>query len=330
VVRARVVATLATAVTLAACSGASGSSAPAPSAPTSTTAAATTSTTVAGSPGCDAPPPSGRRSVTIDSRGRQRTFRLAVPPASAGTGPRPLILDFHGRGSNAVEQAVYSDLEARGTARGDVVLSPNGVSLRGTRIWNIVNRSAGLDDVGFTADLLAWAESHLCIDTRQVDATGISNGAGMSAFLPCQLDGRFAAIAPVAGVNLVDVCPTGTPVSVLAFHGEQDPVVPYHGANAVAGTSIGAKPVPDAVAAWARHDSCDAQPTETRVSTHVTRTTYHGCRAGTDVVLDTVADGGHTWPGSKISLPRLGATTHEIDATGLILDFFAAHPLRTG
>ena len=49
-------------------------------------------------------------------------------------------------------------------------------------------------------------------------------------------------------------------------------------------------------------------------------------RARLSVVFYTVEGGGHTWPGGLVDLPPavFGATTHTIDASDLILDFFAA------
>jgi polyhydroxybutyrate depolymerase len=59
----------------------------------------------------------------------------------------------------------------------------------------------------------------------------------------------------------------------------------------------------------------------------VTRLIYRGCRDGVEVVIYRVERGGHTWPGSGLRLPaeQFGATTEELDATGMIGDFFAAH-----
>ena len=50
--------------------------------------------------------------------------------------------------------------------------------------------------------------------------------------------------------------------------------------------------------------------------------------AHADVVLYTVAGGGHTWPGGH-PLPAFitGPTTDDIDATRVIWEFFRKHPL---
>ena len=50
---------------------------------------------------------------------------------------------------------------------------------------------------------------------------------------------------------------------------------------------------------------------------------YSECTDDTAVVLFVIEGGGHTWPGS-IDVPRLGATTHEVNATDQIWEFFVA------
>jgi poly(3-hydroxybutyrate) depolymerase len=53
---------------------------------------------------------------------------------------------------------------------------------------------------------------------------------------------------------------------------------------------------------------------------------WPGCGARA-VELYEIRGGGHTWPGGpRVTAPRLGRTTRELDATRAIWDFFAAHP----
>ncbi len=258
---------------------------------------------------------------TIPVDGALRTYRLAVP-AARGTAARPLILNFHGYGSNAVEQAVYSQLERKGPAHGYVVATPQGTGT--PAFWNMFpERVPHPDDVTLAAAIIDRVEATSCVDPTRVYATGISNGGGLTAALGCRLTSRLAAIAPVAGVNLVAGCPHGLPIPVLAFHGNADPTVPYQGGDPgglLRGDHLSS--VPDAVATWAEHDRCGARPTVRPVSVHVVRTGYSACASGVQVQLYTVEGGGHTWPGA-IDVARLGSVTDEINAADLMMAFFA-------
>jgi polyhydroxybutyrate depolymerase len=64
------------------------------------------------------------------------------------------------------------------------------------------------------------------------------------------------------------------------------------------------------------------------VATDVTRRAYTSCADGAAVVLYTVLEGGHTWPGGG-PLPEwfVGTTSNSIDATSLMWAFFGEHQL---
>lgn len=278
-------------------------------------------TGTATSTGCAQPAAPGTTTRSIQFGSTARRYRLAVP---SGAGPFGLVLNFHGYGSDAVEQAAYSQLEQQGPADGFVVATPQGTG--GTPFWNILPNLASPDDVAYTGQLIDHLEQTLCVDPTRVYATGISNGAGLSTLLGCRLAGRLAAIAPVSGINLVAACPSGTPLSVMAFHGTRDPVVPYNGGPLSRQLgSLPTTPVPAAVASWARRDHCQTKPTTTHVGSEVTETNYPGCTAGTQVILYSILGGGHTWPGSPFTVPSLGLLTHQISATDLMLAFFRHH-----
>jgi len=270
------------------------------------------------------------RHVTVD--GTQREYLLSIPDGYDPSEPAPLLFDFHGLGSNMQQQALYSDLDSQGGALGYVVVTPNGQG-GVLRRWSLRSPASANPDVTFVQRMLKATNRSLCIDRNRVFSTGISNGAMFSTLLACALPGRLAAIAPVAGVNATDVCRSGTPrVSVLAFHGTADQVVPYTGGayfGAAEGPALGvpgAKPVDQAVAAWAAFDGCDTPPKIASVAHDVQRATWPRCPKHGTVALYRVIGGGHTWPGAfAVQSDRLGATTASISATDLMLDFFDTH-----
>jgi polyhydroxybutyrate depolymerase len=271
------------------------------------------------------------KTLTVD--GVAREYLLEIPTSARARTPAPLLFDFHGLGSNMTQQAAYSELNEKGGRAGYVVITPNGTGT--LKSWKPPPISQA--DVAFVKAMLAKTESSLCIDRDRVYATGMSAGAIFSTTLPCALPGTFAAIAPVAGVNATKVCPAGTPrVSVLAFHGTADPIVPYQGGPYFSGVTrprpgpsrgLQAHPVPEAIASWAAFDGCSTSPRVTRVAADVVRTTEQQCRPHLGVALYTVEGGGHTWPGARnVARRRLGSVTESIDASTLMLAFFHAHP----
>lgn len=284
--------------------------------------------------GCGQQATAGTTTKTVTVDGTSRQYELTVPAGYEPSKPVPLVFDFHGLGSNMQEQAIYSRLDQQAGARGYVVITPNGQG-EVARHWSLVPSAARNPDVAFVQAMLQTTNSTLCIDPARVFATGISNGAMFSTVLACALPGRFAAIAPVAGVNATKACRRGTPkVSVLAFHGTADPIVPYQGGDYFSGVGVGralglpqAKPVDEATAAWAAFDGCGTPPVTSSVADDVQHVVWPRCPKRGAVQLYRVEGGGHTWPGGLV-LPasRLGSTTRSIDATALMLAFFQAHP----
>jgi polyhydroxybutyrate depolymerase len=260
---------------------------------------------------------------TLTSGGLERQYILHVPTSYTGDDATPLVVNLHGHGSNAAEQAVYSGLPVKAEEEGFIVVTPQGTGAEPH--WNFTTVEAGVpNDVAFISDLLDTLESELCIDPSRVYAAGISNGAAMTVTLGCFLSDRIAAIAPVAGLFFFPGCPSIRPVSVIAFNGTDDKLVPFEG-GPVGDSGLRVAPVEDSVQQWAEHNACASGPQDERVSDHVRLRRYDDCAQGATVELYAVEGGGHTWPGAAIDIP-LGATTHEISATDLMWAFFEAHP----
>ncbi len=267
------------------------------------------------------PAASGDAPRTLRSGGVERRYLLHVPPGYDGATPAPLIVAFHGLSMPADMLSPYTSLAQRGDAAGYVIAIPYGT---GDPVrWNARGAADGADDVRFVRDLLTELRSTLCIDDGRVYAAGFSNGGGMAQRMACTMPDVFAAIGIVAGTYVACTAP----VPLIAFHGNADPIVPYEGAAIPPNLGTGVfPPVRRAVSEWAKALGCDGLPLISRVAEDVELATYPRCLAGDgEALLYTVLGGGHSWPGSAVELPphMVGATTRSIDATAVILDFFA-------
>jgi polyhydroxybutyrate depolymerase len=297
----------------------------------------------------------GSQTITVRSGGKERAVELYFPGASSAAsstgssnaGRRvPLIIGLHGSGGSGVALDQATGLRAAATAKGFAVLLPNGgihdpkdTSGNGY-FWNIPGVplvSGGdtppdaADDVRFIADVIDHVVKRHCVDKRRIFVTGFSGGGRMTSLLGCRLADRITAIAPVAGLRAgrasapdfiepdTDDCRPKRPISVLSFHGTDDPTNPFPGGSGVRW----GYPVELAASRWASLDRCDVMPAAEHISEHVTRLRYGECRDRSEVVLykiDAARDqgGGHVWPGGA-GIPA------EVDATKIILEFFAAH-----
>jgi polyhydroxybutyrate depolymerase len=315
---------------VAACSSDKNSTAQPPSSASAQNAApATSAATTTTAPTCDRPQAAGLTSESFDFDGMSRTYQQYVPAAYDGTKPVPVVFNFHGYGSNAMQQIVYGDFRPEADRDDFIIIAPDGQDAPGGRHFNLTGENGLQNDITMVGALLDHIEAQFCVDTQRVFSTGMSDGGAMTSVLACVASDRFAAFGPVAVVLYPQqVCGSSRHVPIAAFSGTSDPIVPFEGGavHCCGGVSLAAPS--DAMGNWATHDGCAPAPTEDRLGTEVRRQSWGGCLDGTDVVFYIIDGGGHTWPGSKFDVGRLGLTTKQIDASETIWDFFKAHPLH--
>jgi polyhydroxybutyrate depolymerase len=245
----------------------------------------------------------------LSSGGRERTYRLFVPPVHDGRTRLPLVLDLHGSGGTSAGQAKTSGFETVAAREGFIVATLQAEDNR----WNVPARDDRADDVAYVSDVIDHVAARACTDPARIYAAGFSGGGRMASLLACRLNTRLAAIAPMAGLRWPGPC-EGRPVAVLTLHGLADTQNPYAGAAAGRGAEW-RESVPEALAEWARHNGCDGDAILDDPSGPLSTLRYEGCDAGAEVRLIRVDTLGHTW------------AREEIDATTVMWQFFRGHAL---
>ena len=121
-------------------------------------------------------------------------------------------------------------------------------------------------------------------------------------------------LGAVAGLRAPSDASLPQHVRVVAFHGTNDRINPYAGS----GTARWNESVLDAAIGWARANGLPTEPEESQVAPALTRLAFGPQEHPGAVTLWVSHGAGHTWPGSRLSIPLrllLGRTSHEIDAT---------------
>ncbi|MBU1671120.1 MAG: prolyl oligopeptidase family serine peptidase [Actinobacteria bacterium] len=286
--------------------------------------------------------PGGTEQRTLTFGGRTRTYYVHPPKGYDPSRPHPLVLAFHGGTRNGPSMEHLTGLSPKADEEGFIAVYPNGTgTLKSVLTWNVGfgfgyalrNR---VDDAGFVRALVERLEDDYSVDPARVYATGISNGGMLSYLVASDLSDIFAAVAPVAGAYggrenegapLIVYRPPAGPVALVIFHGKKDRLVPYDGGAGIGLADAVYLPVADAVGAWVDWDGCSPSPaTTTSRDGNVTRDEYTGGHDGTEVVLYSIADGGHAWPGGTPMLEGGDEATTDLDATDLIWEFFESHP----
>lgn len=287
--------------------------------------------------GCATRAPSGLATDTVEAGGHRRQVLVFAPKSLSAHAPAALVVNLHGSGSTALDQAAFSGMDVEARTAGFIVAYPQGIIPDGQGFdWNVPHEplvggrpvpQGSPDDVTFLTGLVGFLEGRYCIDTHEVYATGFSGGARMASQLACDASGVFAAVAPVSGLRIPSPCPTTRAVPVLSFHGTADPIDPYAGH----GQAYWTYSVPEAATRWAHHDGCDRSPKQSTPVAGVTLYDYRHCSGGAEVELYAISGEGHEWPGGPSMPPLLtsvlGPQSAAVNADAIMWDFFRAHPL---
>jgi len=257
--------------------------------------------------------------------GIQRDYILYIPSIYDGVAEVPLVLNFHGFGSNANEQMWYGDFRAIADSEGFLLVHPEGTFLNGNQHWNVGNFTIGstANDIGFTEALIDELADLYTINLDRVYSTGMSNGGYMSFLLACQLSEKIAAVASVTGSMTPDTynaCNAQHPTPILQIHGTNDEIVLYNG-------TAWSRSIEDVLAYWVNYNNCDVtpsttvfpdiDPTDGSIVEHII---YQNGDNGVTTEHMKVIGGRHTWPGSNFNFP---GTNQDINASMEIWDFFS-------
>lgn len=265
----------------------------------------------------------------LNDQGQLRTYYLYTPKSYNPDRPMPLVVMFHGHGGSGHSIAEVTRFNELAEQKGFIALYPDGINNE----WSLRGGSHGkVDDVSFTSALLDHLKQIRNVDSHRIYVTGFSKGAILAQDLACELPGQFAAFAPVSGslpTRVTSSCKTQTPVSMLMINGTNDLSVHYQGDPKNLS-------IPATLDFWRSHDQCTAAPQvkqlpdpnpRDRFKVNISRSS--GCQDGSEVMLASVVNGGHFWPGSVSQDESIKQFNSNLgfNATPTIWDFFQRHTL---
>jgi polyhydroxybutyrate depolymerase len=285
--------------------------------------------------------PAGSSSRHIQVGGLARTYWLHIPPHLPAGKPVPLVLIFHGSGSDGESMEDFTKFSTQADLHDFIAVYPDALDENwndGRAARSIPSQAKNVDDVAFTAAVIdAIAHEHP-IDPKRIYAAGFSNGGIFVHLLAEKLTSRLAAIASVSGGIAEPIAANfkpSMPLSVFIMHGTQDPMVPYKGGNVDESDNGRIISTDDTVNKWiAANGSDDHEITGTLPDidksdeSTVKWARWNFRTAKTEILLYTIVGGGHTWPDGPQFLPiaTIGEVDRDFDGTTAIWDFFQKHP----
>ena len=266
----------------------------------------------------------------INFDGKIREYYVSMPKDKSK--PIPLIINFHGYRSNAIEQRGFSQMDDYAHQNGVGVIYPEGFK----KSWNVgIAIPNNENDIGFTKALIDSVSSKYNVDSDRIYACGFSNGGTFSYELICGLSNKIAAFGSVGGnfsINQKRVCNINREVPLIHIHGTKDRLQKYYKSDRNFLSTV------ESVNFWAEYNQLDIKVVENIEDIHkmdltsAQKHTYSKNNSNTKVIHLKVVDGGHLWLGSHISdwsILRLffGKNNHEINSSKELVDFFLQYKL---
>ena len=266
--------------------------------------------------------------INID--GKKREYYLSLPEDTSK--PFPLIINFHGFLSHAIEQQEFSQMDNYAHLNGVGVIYPEGIN----KSWNIgKDMMSEENDIGFVNALIDSVTSIYNIDSDRIYACGFSNGGEFSYELMCGLSNKIAAFGSVGGnfiINEKRSCNINREIPLIHIHGTKDRLAKYNGYNGYFLSTI------SSVDFWAKHNQLDKMVVENIEDIHkkdrttVEKYTFYKDNSDTKVIHLKVINGGHVWLGSPtfdLFYQKLlfGRNNHEINSSKELVDFFLKYKL---
>lgn len=273
-------------------------------------------------------PPAGTRLVEIDSPDGARSYWLHIPDVNFNSS-LPLVVVLHGTGGNGERILAIGDFVHHADREKYVVVAPNALG----RAFNEGSGRIGkafmhVDDVAFIEHVIKDVSGNLPIDPDRIFVAGYSSGGAMTQRFALETEMPVTALASVSGHLWAAERQPRIPRPLLLMFGNADPLNPGQGGPVRYGPDLVLdKPPPQLTAKrWAERLHC---VTSVRASMSlISHRGWYGCVDGVRLILLTIDDHGHYWPGGPIrfydNIPQewVGPYQAGVDATSVIWDFF--------
>jgi poly(3-hydroxybutyrate) depolymerase len=264
-----------------------------------------------------------------------RQYHIYIPKNYDINTPAPLILSFHGRNQDMLQQERVSQLSSSDINSDSIVIYPNGYkNADGTREWSgDPDTPTSINDTTFVTELLDHVQERYCVDNSRVFATGKSNGGGLTNALACNpgISKRIAAFAPVSPAMypaFEEPCQPGREhIPILEFHGGSDTTIRYEGGKDGSNRGV-TVPIPTYLLHWSHRNGCTDPVVNKTVElkknngwNYANRTTWD-CGGQEGIVTHYYEQYlGHKWP---------TLANANYSATEVILEFFRGFSLPSG
>ena len=223
-----------------------------------------------------------KTTLSIQVAGKMRSCAIYVP---AGISKPSVVFFVHGAtgSGGGFESETKGDVTA--AREKFIALYPSASSNGAGGTWEDMQ---GTGNFPFFMALLDTMDARYKIDRNRIYMTGFSQGGFISFAAACFYSDVFAAVAPVSGHSMTS-CTLNRPVPMFMTFGAKE----------------GAPSFLKDRDSWLKWDKCPSKETLTKpypatnANSKAVRAAYGPCDGGSVVLVDSIIDQGHQWPGSS-------------------------------
>lgn len=261
-------------------------------------------------------------------------YLIHIPPQYKANKPIPLVIAFHGAGGNPKSVEEMTSLSQKADKEGFIVVYPGGTGFLSSNkmvlTWEISNKFQSPKDknVQYINSLILKLQSEFNINSKKIYVTGFSNGAALAYNVGYELSDKIAAVGIVSGFFNPEKIIATKPIPIVIFHGTKDRNISYKGGSPKKLLDKLERKSDNSIRTivnfWAENNKCNKTPIKFHKS-DIVKESYTNCENNSDVILYTLINKGHAWPGGHKTLFGGDHPATNISATNILWDFFSKH-----
>jgi polyhydroxybutyrate depolymerase len=258
--------------------------------------------------GCAAEDSSTDERFSITFQDVNRFVHVHVPDGYSADTPVPLVVALHGAGDTGGNFQRSAGIDALADKYGFVVAYPSASTNNWAEGCNC-NRPDldGVDDVGFTDEVLNLLKGKYAIDSSRMFVIGFSQGGMFTQRLACERSEvykGFSTVAAMISEPLSRVCRPPNTVNMLMINGTADSILPFSG---IPSGSFATKGAYETLTMWKDRNECTGPINTQNFRNDSPTTLLHnvlGCPGNADLRLYEIRGGRHEWPRGAFDAPK--------------------------
>lgn len=253
--------------------------------------------------------------------GSTRRYQVHVSSSYDSATPTPVLLAFHGQGSDSKDMQQALDLDELADREGFIVAYLDDLTQDWAEGCGCAEAdNLGVDDPGFALAVVDVLSDNYNVDESNLFALGFSIGGLFVQRLACEFADEFSGVISVAStmsIPLSQTCSPSESIDVTVILGSEDPAFPWTGSTNGIFSLLSVDAMTDE---WLGNNHCSNVPSRTNAQLgtfDLVSLEYAECEDGGSFTIHRIEGGQHFWyPGTEELIDAAMTTSIALGDTG--------------